>query len=125
MKQHVLFLLFGGGAYTSLELLYRQRTHFSMFCAGGVVFVLLHRICNQLQGGCRIITRCLTGSAVITAVELAFGLIFNRRHTVWDYTEMPFNWKGQVCLPYSAVWALLALPATALAGAMDRALNKQ
>ena len=26
----------------------------------------------------------------------------------WDYSDMPFNILGQVCLPFSALWVLLS-----------------
>ena len=34
----------GGGAYVGLELLYRGRSHISMFAAGGACFLLLGKI---------------------------------------------------------------------------------
>lgn len=30
---------------------------------------------------------------------------------VWDYSALPFNVLGQVCLPFSALWLLLSVPA--------------
>ena len=44
----------------------------------------------------------------LTAIEAACGLCWNRRHQVWDYRRMPLNWRGQVCLPYAALWCLLS-----------------
>ena len=46
--------------------------------------------------------------AGVTAIEAACGLLWNRRHQVWDYRRMPLNWRGQVCLPYTALWCLLS-----------------
>lgn len=124
MKHRFLFFLFGAGAYASLELISRRRTYFCMFLAGGTCFLLIQRICNQLLQRCRAITRCLAGSAVITAVELMFGLLFNRRHTVWDYSALPMNFRGQICLPFSLLWMLLALPAMKLGAWMARGLRR-
>ena len=39
-KQLTLFTV-GGGAYVGLELLYRGRSHISMFGAGGLCFLLM------------------------------------------------------------------------------------
>ena len=72
-----------------------------MFGAGGLCFLLLGqlpelRIPRLLQAGC--------GAGIITAVELATGLLFNRDYTVWDYRSQPFNVLGQICPVFSAVW---------------------
>lgn len=33
-----------------------------------------------------------------SAIELCFGLAQNADHALWDYSTMPFNFMGQVCL---------------------------
>ena len=102
-----LFLL-GGFAYCTLEMLWRGRTHYSMFCAGGTVFIILIYISAEMQKA-PLWKKCLLGAAVITATELIFGLIFNVKYrmNVWDYSEMPLNLSGQICLPYSILWFIL------------------
>ena len=51
------------------------------------------------------------GAGVITILELAAGLLVNRRHQVWDYSALPGNFLGQICLPFSLLW----IPVSALA----------
>ncbi len=53
--------------------------------------------------------KCLMGALIITAVELLFGYIFNLKYgmNVWDYSNMPLNFLGQICLPFSVLWFLL------------------
>ena len=96
------FLFFVGGAgYVGLELLWRGRSHISMFLAGGICFLLL----GQLdRARISVFMKCLLGAAVITTVELLVGLMTNRDHQVWDYRQMPYNFLGQVCLSYSLLW---------------------
>lgn len=120
MVTAVMFTL-GGGAYVALELLWRGRSHISMFAAGGVCFLLLGAMGrkNRKPG-----KRALLGAAVITAVELAAGLLVNRDWRVWDYRGMPGNFLGQVCLPYSALWAGLSLAAMALYPQAEKAARK-
>lgn len=50
-------------------------------------------------------------SIIITALELIFGIIFNLylKMDVWDYSNMPFNLLGQICLPFSLLWMLAGL----------------
>jgi uncharacterized membrane protein len=45
----------------------------------------------------------------ITTLELVAGLVWNREHKIWDYSKLPLNIKGQVCLPFTLIWAV-AMP---------------
>ena len=113
-----IFLFFvGGSGYVGLELLWRGRSHISMFLAGGVCFLLLGQL-DRLRFSPA--TKCLLGASIITLVELLAGLLANRDHRVWDYRQMPFNFMGQICLPYSLLWAPLGLGAMELYRLLDR-----
>ena len=97
----MLFFLVGGTGYVGLELLWRGRSHISMFLAGGVCFLLLGQIDRtRLSPSCK----SLLGAATITGVELLAGLLTNRDHQVWDYRHLPYNFMGQICLNYSLLW---------------------
>lgn len=98
--QTFLFLV-GGFGYVGLELLWRGRSHISMFLAGGLCFLLLGQLDRTRLS---FSAKCLLGAVIITAVELLAGLLTNRDHQVWDYRQMPFNFLGQVCLSYSLLW---------------------
>lgn len=90
--------LSGGGIYSALEILWRGYTHWTMAVTGGVCLVLLHGL-NHLCARWALVFRCLTGSAIITTMELAVGLLVNRAAglAVWDYSDMPGNLLGQIC----------------------------
>ena len=115
-RQAKLFAL-GGAAYVGLELLWRGRSHGSMFAAGGLCFLLLGKLGKTDQPHP---LKSLAGAGVITAVELGTGLLANRRYTVWDYRQMPANFKGQICLPYSLLWVPVSTAAMALYRLADR-----
>ena len=115
LKKTALFTL-GGAAYVGLELLWRGRSHGSMFLAGGSCFMLLGQLQNR---GLSAPVRAVAGAGVITGVELLTGLIFNRHYTVWDYRDMPLQFLGQICLPYSLLWAPLSLGAMELYRRLD------
>lgn len=107
--------LFAAGStlYPALELLYRQKTHISMVAAGGAGLCLINKICNDKLKNTSLTTKCLAGSCIITGIELATGLIVNigcKQH-VWDYSHLPMNLMGQICLPFSLLWGMLTLPA--------------
>lgn len=114
-KDSILFLT-GSCAYPTLEMAWRGHTHYSMALAGGVCLCLIDHICCGILEGRSLFTRCLAGSGLITGVELAAGILVNQVMglKVWDYSHMPMNIMGQVCLPYSALWFGLTLPAMAL-----------
>ncbi|MBO7674803.1 MAG: hypothetical protein J6S63_07315 [Atopobiaceae bacterium] len=44
----------------------------------------------------------------VTIIELAGGLMFNANLQNWDYTNMPFNFLGQVCLTNSLLFGVAA-----------------
>ena len=112
MKLSIILLTFflGGTIYVLLELLWRGRSHVSMFCAGGLALLLLHGL--FLRFALPLFAQCLVGGLVITAIEFVAGAIGNVRLklNVWDYSKMPLNLYGQVCLPFSLLWCLLTLP---------------
>lgn len=107
LKKSALFTL-GGLGYVGLELLWRGRSHSSMFLAGGSCFLLLGALDRHLSEK-RIVLRGIAGAGVVTAVELAAGLIANRQYTVWDYRDMPLNLMGQICLPFTLAWVPVSL----------------
>ena len=75
-KPVVLFSL-GGIGYVGLELLWRGRSHISMFLAGGACFLLLGKL-NRLRPRPSLLLRGIAGAATITTVELLTGLLANR-----------------------------------------------
>lgn len=56
------------------------------------------------------ILQCIIGGAIITAVEFVSGCIINLwlGWAVWDYSNMPLNLLGQICLPFSLLWVLIS-----------------
>ena len=120
-KAAVLFCL-GGGAYTAIELLWRGRSHGSMFLLGGLCFCLMGPLYRKLPRVPLAIKQVL-GAGMVTALELATGLLVNREYAVWDYRSMPFNFHGQICLNYSLLWMPLALFGMWLNDAASRRLR--
>ncbi len=112
IKPLLLFFI-GGTGYVALEFLWRGWSHISMFLAGGSCFLLLGKLQNT-RPRLPLALRGLAGAGVITMVELASGLIFNRGYRVWDYRNMPLNYHGQICLPFFLLWIPLSVFAMGL-----------
>lgn len=53
----------------------------------------------------------LFGGLAATAAEFLMGLFYARVAKVlfWDYSDLPLNLGGHVCLLFTAMWGLLAL----------------
>lgn len=72
-----------------------------------------------------LIVRGLAGAGVVTMVELLAGLIINRDHHVWDYRNMPMQFRGQICLPFSLLWVPLSLGAMRAYTFLDQKIQKR
>ncbi len=121
VRQMGLFAL-GGGSYVGLELLYRRHSHSSMFCAGGLCFLLLGQLGRV---GFPKILKPLAGAGVITLVELGTGLLVNRDFHVWDYRDQPGNFLGQICPLFSALWVPVSMAAMPLYTWADRCIGQE
>ena len=48
----------------------------------------------------------ILGSLIIISYEYLTGVIVNiylKLH-VWDYSKVPFNYRGQICIPFLIIW---------------------
>lgn len=118
----MLFYL-GGMGYVGLELLWRRRSHSSMFLLGGICFLALGSL-RKSDSPVPPALRAVAGAGIITALELAAGCLVNRGHQVWDYTGLPLNYRGQICLPFSLLWIPVAAFAMWLHGRLSRIIDQ-
>ena len=114
IAEYVLLMFIGGFVYTICEMLYRTYSHWSMFIVGGLCLIIVGLL-NEciLPGNWGLIPQSLVGAIAITVVEFVCGLIVNvwLNLNVWDYSNLPLNIMGQVCLPFTLIWVVLALVA--------------
>ena len=120
--KNCLLFYTGGTVYLSLELLYRGRSHGSMFLAGGLCFLLIGHL-NRVEPKLPLPLRAVVGALIVTMVELGAGMTFNRQYQVWDYRDQPGNFMGQICPLFSALWIPLSLVAALLFERMDRGIE--
>ena len=113
MVRYCLNFLVGSTLYPLVELLWRGRTHSSMALAGGLCFVLIDIVCCQRLHKKSLAVKCTAGSLLITSVEFLIGIWVNTlmKLNVWDYSALPLNILGQICLPFSVIWFVLTIPA--------------
>ncbi|CVI73059.1 MAG TPA: putative ABC transporter permease [Candidatus Anaerobutyricum stercoris] len=99
----------GGMVYYNIEILFRGYSHISMFFCGGLSFYTIGILNENPKIQPSFLTQMILGTFIITAYEFLTGMVVNlilHLH-VWDYSNMPFNLKGQVCLPFMFVWFFL------------------
>ena len=106
----VVFLL-GGVSYSLIEILWRGYTHYTMVLLGGVCFLSLYKLFNLMKDY-SLLEKCVAGAILITTLEFTVGCFVNLvfHMNVWNYSSMPFNLLGQVCLVYSTLWGFLCIP---------------
>lgn len=109
--KYLFLFLAGGFAYFYIEIIYRGYSHFSMIICGGLAFILCGLINQLMHFRISLIAQMILSSIIITGLEFITGYIVNiRLHwNVWDYSKMPYNLLGQICLAYSLIWLVLSL----------------
>lgn len=114
-KTIILFGI-GGLLYICCELLFRGYSHWTMFLVGGLCFLCIGAINEIIPWDMPIWQQGIIGAVIVTAIEFVSGCIINIRFgwDVWDYSDMPFNILGQICLPFTMIWFMVAIIAVIL-----------
>ena len=109
LKPLILFLI-GGFIYVLIELAYRGYSHWSMMLLGGLCFLLIGAINEYIPWDMSFFKQCIIGSFIVTTLEFIVGCIVNLLlgWNVWDYSSVPFNILGQICLPFSIIWIFIS-----------------
>lgn len=109
IKNAILFT-FGGLSYIIIEMLWRGYSHWSMFVLGGLCFWVIGLINENSSEKTPLFFEMLLGAFFITLLEFVCGYIVNIRLNlnIWDYSDMPYNILGQICLKYTILWFALS-----------------
>lgn len=102
----------GGRLYTWIEILWRGWTHWTMFLLGGNGFVVLGLLNEyKIPWHWCLLRQAVAGACIITVMEFITGCIVNLwlGWGVWDYSDLPFNLMGQICLYYFLLWIPLSM----------------
>ena len=106
IKCLIIFLI-GGHLYYGIEILWRGYSHFSMFVLGGLCFLIIGSINEKFfQWSMYIEVQILIGELFVVLSEFNTGCIVNilLGLNVWDYSDMPLNIMGQICVPFILLW---------------------
>lgn len=113
----MLLWTWGGTVYYFLEVIWKllreepERISWTMLMVAVILCVSVERCGAELPWSCPLWLQALACAALVTAVELAAGLILNVWLClgVWDYSHLPGNLWGQICPQFSALWWGLCL----------------
>ena len=112
----LVLAVIGGTIYVSIEMIWRGYSHPSMFFLGGLCFVSVGLINELFPWELGIVWQAMIGGTLVTILEFITGLIVNiwLGLGVWDYSRLPFNLLGQICLPFYFAWSCLSFVAIIL-----------
>lgn len=91
-----------------------------MFLLGGLCFWLIGRL--DRRKSIPVSVQACLGAMLVTVLEFFTGLVVNLwlGLAVWDYSYLPMNLLGQICLYYFTLW----IPLSAAAVFLDDALRQ-
>ena len=95
LSEYLLLWALGGSFYYAFEVFFRGFSHWSMFVLGGFCLIF----CAQ-QG-----------------IWTHWSAPLWKMHwNVWDYTGMPFQFMGQICLPFAVIFSGLCAAGILMSG---------
>ncbi len=108
-----ILLNIGGFLYYFIEILWRGYSHWTMFILGGICFLVIGAINEIFPWEMKFYKQVLIGLSIITLLEFITGCIVNLwlGWNVWDYSNLPLNILGQICVPYIILWIPVTIAA--------------
>jgi len=121
MKKHIVLFVLFGLIYMNFEVLFGAlfvpqgvylafigKTSIWMGLLGGMLGVFIGLLNEKTK--LSVFKQALIASAFITTSEFIAGATLNITlgFNIWDYSMIPLNIKGQVCLLFMFIWFLLA-----------------
>lgn len=106
--KYLLLFTFSGYIYVCLELIFRGYSDITMMFASSICAIPMIILNNKFTYEIDFLLQLFLCAIFATLVEFIFGMLFNRDYSIWDYRNMPLNLYGQICLPFSLLWMIIA-----------------
>ena len=119
--KNLFLFIFGFMAYITIEVFWRGYSYPLMGLCGAIAFIAIDNINNKISWDVDILVQGAIGSIIITLMEFIIGSLSLQGilQQMWDYTNVPLNYKGIICLPFSIIWFLLSIGAVLLADCIN------
>lgn len=132
--QLIRFGIVAGGYDAANHMLWDQWLY--PFPAEGIaivfIVVALHPLKEWLIDRCggrrapALVLSFLANALVCTGIDLTTGLTANADYHLWDYSDLPFNFMGQICLQNSLTYTVAATVIVwCIYPAMERLVHKR
>lgn len=107
LSEYIFLWAVGGCIYYLTEILFRGFSHWTMFVLGGICldfFTVQGRMVNWEDPMWRQILRCVV---FVVSMEFISGIILNKWMNlgIWDYSRLPLQLFGQICLPFAIIFS--------------------
>ena len=102
LSEYLFLWALGGCIYYSFEMIFRGFSHWSMFILGGICFVFFFFFLKVLLWQDPLWLQLIRCMVFVTSMEFITGIIVNKwlHMQVWDYSRLPLQLFGQVCVPF-------------------------
>lgn len=116
LAKYAYLFWFGGSFYITLEIIWRERSHWTMGVLAGLVFIAVGLLNEKWGWDTSLILQVLVGTAIATVSEFVTGCIVNLwlGWNVWDYSSLKWNVLGQICPQFILLWMPIILLAIVL-----------
>ena len=116
LAKYAYLFWFGGSFYVTLEIIYRQRSHWAMLVLAGLVFIAVGLLNEKWGWETSLILQVLVGTVIATVGEFVTGCIVNLwlGWNVWDYSSLKWSVFGQICPQFILLWIPIILLAIVL-----------
>lgn len=116
----IFLFLSGFCIYITIEVCFRGYSYPLMGCCGGLMLVLLDKINDKISWDMDLILQGCIGSGIITMMELVIGKTLKHiGSSMWDYSSLPVNYDGVICLPFSLIWIVISIIGIMIADAIN------
>ena len=118
LSEYLFFWALGGCIYYVFEIIFRGFSHWSMFILGGICFLFFYIQGSLLHWEDPLWKQVLRCIVFVTAMDFITGIIVNKwlHMSVWDYSGLPMQLFGQICLPFMIIFSGLCLMGIYISG---------
>ena len=118
VSEYLFLGALGGTIYYGFEMIFRGFSHWTMFLLGGVCLIFCAQQGIWTHWTAPLWKQVLWCVTFVTAGEFITGIIVNRilHWNVWDYSGLPFQLMGQICLPFAIIFSGLCAVGILMSG---------
>lgn len=111
LSKYIFLWAMGGCLYYSFELIFRGFSHWTMFVLGGICFLFIYIQGKIVKWKDSIFIQVIRCIIFVTSMEFITGIIVNKwlDLNIWDYSRLPFQLFGQICLPFMIIFSGLCV----------------